>query len=250
MPWYEKAASLDPGDLDTPAEVAHAHWELGDDAEAERWLARMPPSSEGTVWVHYVAALLYLDRGDEASARRHAQRAADLDPFTMFLIRGDDLRRGDYATARARYAKAFPQLFAKNLPEFNERDVFAAIDLALVLQHSGEGERAKALLDRSETYLRAVPRMGPQGYGISDVVIHALRGDTAKALTKLREAERAGWRALWRYHRDFDPNLASIRNEPEFKAVFADIKRDMARQRARLAARPKNAPLELTDASR
>ena len=28
------------------------------------------------------------------------------------------------------------------------------------------------------------------------------------------------------------PDLASIRNEPEFKAVFADIERDMAQQRA------------------
>ena len=43
--------------------------------------------------------------------------------------------------------------------------------------------------------------------------------------------------------RDSDPALAPIRNEPEFKAVFADIERDMAEQRARLAARPKDAPL-------
>ena len=32
----------------------------------------------------------------------------------------------------------------------------------------------------------------------------------------------------------------------EFKAVFADIEGDMAQQRARLAARPKDAPLELS----
>ena len=44
-----------------------------------------------------------------------------------------------------------------------------------------------------------------------------------------------------------NPTLASIRNEPEFKAVFADIERDMAQQRARLAARPKDAPLDLAD---
>ena len=90
--------------------------------------------------------------------------------------------------------------------------------------------------------------MGPLGRGVSDVAIHALRGETVMALAKLREAEQAGWRELWRYHRDFDPNLASIRNDPEFKAIFADIERDMAQQRARLAARPKDAPLELTDA--
>jgi hypothetical protein len=56
----------------------------------------------------------------------------------------------------------------------------------------------------------------------------------------------AGWREpQWRYFRDHDPNLASIRNEPEFKAAFADIARDMAQQRARLAARPQDAPLDL-----
>jgi hypothetical protein len=116
-----------------------------------------------------------------------------------------------------------------------------------VLQHTGEGERAKALLDRCEAYLATIPRMGTSGYGIADVVIHALRGDTSTALAKLREAEQAGWRTSWRYARDFDPNLASIRNEPEFKAVFADIERDMAQQRARLASRPKDAPLDLAD---
>ena len=76
--------------------------------------------------------------------------------------------------------------------------------------------------------------------------IHALRGDKAKALAALREAEQAGWRGpFWRSYRDVDPALASIRDEPEFKAVFADIERDMARQRAELAARPKDAPLAL-----
>ena len=168
----------------------------------------------------------------------------------MALIRDDDLRKGDYSTARARYAKAFPELLAKELPKLTHSAAWAAIELALVLQHTGEGQRAKALLDRSEAHFRKIPRMGFWGYAISDVAIHSLRGETAVALRKLREAEQAGWRNRWRYARDFDPNLASIRNEPEFKAVFADIERDMAQQRAELAARPKDAPLELTDASR
>jgi hypothetical protein len=97
------------------------------------------------------------------------------------------------------------------------------------------------LLDRSEQSNQTSTRLGKRGYGIADVQIHAMRGDKTKALAALREAEKAGWRGLfWRYYRDFDPNLASIRNEPEFKAVFADIERDMARQRAELAKRPKD----------
>jgi len=63
-------------------------------------------------------------------------------------------------------------------------------------------------------------------------------------ITSARRACRSAW-PLWRYYRDFEPNLDSIRNEPEFKAIFADIERDMAKQRATLAARPKDAPLDL-----
>ena len=245
IPWFEKAASLDPGRSEVLSRLAITYWELGDDAEAGRWLTRALAIGEGTAYSNFVAALLYLDRGDEESAREHAQRAAELDPRYVFLIRDHDRRKGDYASARTRYAKSFPELFAKELPAFRDRDAFAAIDLALVLQHTGESERAKALLDRSEAYLQTIPRMGPLGRGFSDVAIHALRGETVMALAKLREAEQAGWRELWRYHRDFDPNLASIRNEPEFKAIFAEIERDMAQQRARLAARPRDAPLDL-----
>ena len=75
------------------------------------------------------------------------------------------------------------------------------------------------------------------------------RGETREALKALRDAERAGWRGpVWRFFRDHDANLESIRNEPDFKAIFADIERDMADQRARLAARPKDAPLEIAEA--
>jgi tetratricopeptide (TPR) repeat protein len=244
VPWYKKAATMDPGNPELPAALAYSHWQLGDDAEAGRWLKKVLANGEGTTFTNAVAAMVYLASGEGTLARRHAQRAAELDPLNMFLLRDYDLLKGDYATARARYVKAFPHLFAMELPVFSLRDL-VAIDLALVLQHTGEGERAKMLLDHSEAYLRTIPRMGLSGYGIADVAIHALRGDTSTALAKLRKAERAGWRVSWRYLRDFDPNLASIRNEPEFKAVFADIEADMKEQRARLASRPKDSPLTL-----
>jgi Tfp pilus assembly protein PilF len=245
MAWYEKASSLDPGNPEYPATIALRHWDLGNDGEARRWLDRALALGEGTAYTNFVAADLYFERGEEASTRKHAQLAAAMDPWTIVLIRDHDIRQGHYAAARDRYAKAYPELFSTELPKLTDRAAFATIKLALVLQHTGEGERAEVLLDRGEAYLRTAPRMGRQGYGISDVAIHALRGERTMALAKLREAERAGWRQRWRYARDFDPDLASLRNEPEFKAVFADIERDMARQRARLAALPKDAPLEL-----
>jgi TolB-like protein/Tfp pilus assembly protein PilF len=248
IPWYEAAAERDPGDPTHAAYMAFANHELGNDAVAGRWIARTLGMGEGNAWSNFVLALHYLARGDEKAARQHAARAAALDPDYLFLMRDFDRRQGDYSAARARYAASFPHLLTPELPTLNDREARAAIDLALVLQHTGESEQAKLLLDRSEKYVRTIPRMGTYGYGVSDVAIHALRGDTPRALARLREAERAGWRGGWhgwRYYRDFDPNLASIRNEPKFKAVFADIERDMARQRAELAKRPKDAPLDL-----
>jgi hypothetical protein len=53
-------------------------------------------------------------------------------------------------------------------------------------------------------------------------------------------AQELGWRGpFWRHYRKHERALASIQNEPEFKSIFDDIQRDMARQRACLAARPK-----------
>jgi hypothetical protein len=51
-------------------------------------------------------------------------------------------------------------------------------------------------------------------------------------------------RGFWRFYRDLDPALASIRNELEFKAIFTDIERDMTEQRARVAARPRDTHLD------
>jgi TolB-like protein/Tfp pilus assembly protein PilF len=245
VPWFEKSASLDSENPVTLAVVVEAYWHLGNDAEAMRWLSRMLSKGPGTAYSNLVAALVYLQRGDKESALSFAHRAAESDPQALFLLRDDDIRKGDYRTARARYAQAIPEMFAADLPAFSERDVSVALDIARVLQNTGERERARALLDRSETLVRSIPRLGDYGYGFMDVAIYAMRGETSRALESLRESERSGARAYWRYYRDFAPNVDSIRNQPEFKVIFADIERDMARQRAALAARPKDLPLDL-----
>jgi TolB-like protein len=247
VPNVKRAIALDPGNPEYPAYLASLYLELGDESAARRVLAgslaRWTASPFSSGW----AAFVYSSMGDGAAAERHARRAFDDQPrswFTIEMLRNADLRRTDYAAARARYEKGYPELF-EPAPKVDTANYNAAIGLALVLQKAREQERAQALLDRAEQAIRTVPRLGENGCRYADVEIHALRGDKKRALAALREAEKAGWRASWRYARDVDPNLDSIRDEPEFKAVFADIERDMARQRAELAARPKDAKLEL-----
>ena len=249
VPLVETAVRLDPGGPRVMVTLAMLQLDLGDDAGAERLiesgLARWPDSAE----VISISAYSSLYRGDGERSRHAAQKLFDLDPrgsSGLELLRNGDLLAGHPEVARARYARTYPELLTPKSPEVNASNWGGAIDLALVLQNMGEDAAARVLLDRSEPLMRATPRLGLLGHGIVDAQIHALRGEKAKALAALREAGRAGWRGpLWRYFRDFEPNLASIRNEPEFKSVFADIERDMARQRAELVAGPKDAPLDL-----
>jgi TolB-like protein/Tfp pilus assembly protein PilF len=250
IPFVEKAIELDTSGSWYKKELARIYLDLQDDNRAEQWLDRAADGGKADA----VRAYLYLYRGKQAKALAYARNALTIDGRdweALVLLRNADLEARDFNAARSSYARAFPELLADQGPTVDPLNYIAAIDLSLVLQGTGERARAAQLLDRSQTLIRTWPRLGPWGYRISDVQIDSLRGEKGQALAKLREAEAAGWRGpTWRYFRDFDPNLATIRNEPEFRAVFADIERDMAEQRARLAARPKDAPLELTDASR
>ena len=248
VPFVAKAIELDPSRPDFAWSLAVFYEDLGDEARAtqlvesamQRW-----PTNEAVI---SMSAAVNMMRGDRDAAFRYARKALEINPQgagALSMLANADLEKGDSKTARARYARAYPQLLGSGPSTIDGSSYYVAIDLARVLQNTGESGRARTLLDRSEQFIRTLPTMGSGGYGLADVQIHALRGDRAKALAALREAEKAGWRGpFWRYYRDFDPSLASIRNEPEFKAVFADIARDMARQRAELAARPKNATLD------
>jgi tetratricopeptide (TPR) repeat protein len=252
VPLLQRAAALDPDNPILEFYLARLYLDLGDDVEASRVIeaARKRWPDHGAVLV--ASAEMHMNRGESDAALQVSQRLLALDSWAidpddvLRWLRDADLKRGDFQAARRRYAKAYPALLEPTPPTIDGSNWRAAIDVAPVLQATGAGAAANALLDRAGKFIKTIPRLGLAGYGVADVRIQALRGEKRAALAALRETEKAGWRGPnWRYYRDFDRNLASIRNEPEFKAVFADIERDMARQRAELAARPKDAPLNL-----
>ena len=263
IPWWEQAQQRDPEGPVFANWLAQAHAELGLDSDARRWSDVARSLGAETFYTARTSALIHLYRGALEHSAQAAERALAIwptDTLALRLLRDVDLRAGRLVRARARYAIAYPELVAPGVPQLDIESFIAAVDLALVLQQTGERARAELLLSRASEFRRSLGDSVLKGsglvelsygyYGIADARIAALRGRPAEALAELRQAERRGWRAGWRYHRDHDPAFATIRNEPEFKAIFADIERDMAQQRARLATRPKDAPLELTDASR
>ncbi len=227
--------------------LAQMYLDVGQYERAEETLDAAATATSGTTAWGY----LHLYRGEPEQALSSALRAFEVDrrdDQSLALLRDAALAADDPQSARTLYERSFPELLAAS-PAIDATNFDAAIDLALVLQKTSEAGLATELLQRAEAWVVANPRLGIRGYGIGDARIQMLRGRHGAALAMLQQAQQSGWRGpLWRYYRDFDPVLAPVRNDPVFKAAFAAIERDMARQRAELAARPPGVPAPPVDA--
>ena len=98
----------------------------------------------------------------------------------------------------------------------------------------GEEQRANDMLDGALAVIEARPRLGTGGFWVNDARIHAIRQRPDEALHALRTAADSGWRFQTWYHLEFDPNLESIRGTPEFAAIDAAVKADLAAQAERV----------------
>jgi tetratricopeptide (TPR) repeat protein len=245
--WQRKGISLDPGEPWGSIFLGFIYLDLGDPDRAEYWFKRAqklaPP---GNPMLSAIMEPLYLFRGDEVKALDQARNTLTFNPtaeYSLAHLRNHDLQAGRNAEARDRYEQAYPALFGADELAIDDDNFVPAIDLALVLTRTGEQERAKLLLDRSLAFIRTTPRLGMNGYGISDVLIYALQGKTGMALAALREAVDQGWRGNWWFYLKHDPGLDSIRGEPEFRQALEEIRADMAAQLERVRTLEANGEL-------
>jgi len=158
-------------------------------------------------------------------------------------LRNHGLQAGEYTEAQARYEKACLIWLAENESRIDRTNYRPAIDLALMLQRKGAQERADQILNRCLTVIQSMPRLGTEGFGISDALIYAQQGKTKEALAALRQAIDERWRTYSWYYFEHDANLDSIRQEPEFQAMWDEVKTDMAEQLVRLHEREANGEL-------
>ena len=111
-----------------------------------------------------------------------------------------------------------------------------AIDTAQLLQRENHYNEAKKLL-------RAAITAYEKPYAVTETWLapgkaHALAllGEKQAALKELRHQVDKGWRLLWRWNTELNPNFESLREDPEFQAIVEFLDMDMARQLESLRA--------------
>jgi len=145
------------------------------------------------------------------------------------ILRDRYLAADQVERARAFYAERAPAIFEPDRL-LQGMDFRRAIDLYPVLVRTGERELADILLDKAESFVQGRFRLSTGGYMWADVEIHALRGDTDKALAAMRSAIDEGLRWDWNLLSQA-LNLQSLWDEPEFQAMLAELEADMAVRR-------------------
>jgi TolB-like protein/DNA-binding winged helix-turn-helix (wHTH) protein/Tfp pilus assembly protein PilF len=247
---YAKDLSLGASGPQFSAPLGSLFLDLGDPNEGEYWIKQSIEQGPERFSPNYAMQLLGVYQGDEATAWDYGRKAVELwwnpgkhDWPALKLLRDHELRAGRYPEARALYETSHPELLDREVPKVHNWNYKAAIDLALVLSRTGEQAQADLLLNRSFQYIQTVPRLGAAGYGIADVQIYALQGSKQMALSALRQAIDERWREGWWYFLKHDPNLESLHNEPEYRAMIEEIEADMAGQLAHVREMVRNGEL-------
>jgi TolB-like protein/Tfp pilus assembly protein PilF len=234
--WYQKAVEHDALSPSLASAQAIAYLEIGDPDAARIFVDRAIKMSPRTFWPLWTSLLLNHYVGDDEAARRDAHILLEVYPRNWGAhkyLRNADIAQGRFEVAALRYARAFPELTEYEEPLVIPSNLAAALDLAQVLQHLDQPERASDLLQGALTATETLPRLGTDGFWIADVQAYALQGHSDKALAALREAIDQGWRVLAWFYLDHDPNLESIRGHAEFQRQRARITADMAAQAKR-----------------
>ena len=238
--WMSNALEVDPTDAGTMSFLAFMYLTLGDFDTAERWLDRSIVAQSDNV-IQKATRLSLLILRDNKNERGEAENLAndvyaqikatsEFGGFFLSHLRDIDIANGRYDEALQRYATIFPEIVSADEPGINRANFYVAVEIAYLHIQSGEEEQGRALLEAAISIINTVPILSIDGGGWGNARTYALLGRRDEALAELQRGVDAGWRMDWRYAFDHDPIFASLRDEPDFAAMRAEIATDMAEQ--------------------
>jgi hypothetical protein len=233
---YVKAFELDSQSVEIPAEAAFLLLDLGDVASAERWVELAEHNSGGGHLGNDARFWLTLYRGDEVSAEaisrvlaETVQRIYPGSHYTGYLAWLRQLHGADPQLATQAYMRLAPELLQEEL-RVGAWNHGVAISLADWMRRSGDAVTADLLLEKS---LSVISQTTDPYYPPARTTAYLLQGDTQRALAALREAVDGGWRSGW-WLLEREPIYEPLWELPEYQALMAEVRADMAAQLARV----------------
>jgi TolB-like protein/DNA-binding winged helix-turn-helix (wHTH) protein/Tfp pilus assembly protein PilF len=242
LAWYLKGIARDPGHAHITALVGALYLSLGDADRARLWFQKAADMYQTDSLSRFFRDFMPVD-APPADADALLQLLRELPPshFTALgtrLFRKAALQTGDIDGIEGFFRQYWPELLAPQ-PAVNANNFGVATDVAWLHLARGERDRAAVLLDRVHEVLRDPEQRSiePPEWSFPMVEVEALtlQGRKTEALAALRRAVDSGWRVEW-WQVESDPTLASISAEPEFRAMIAEVKADLAAQLERVRA--------------
>ncbi len=245
--WLDRMIELDPDDYELRGSQTYIHVSLGATETAERYIKEgleMGPDQPAVLaaWGHF-QYFTGNREGAVATARSALVNKVDDRWWShrhfLRFIRDAAIENGNYDESLAWYRQLTPELFEES-PVIEVNNILKAVDLALLLQLIDQQEQADRLLRAAIDFYdeRYMPGSATYPLGNAKVDALALQGKKEEALAELRRVIDDGWRSAWQYSTYLNPNLASLHDDPEFKAMIAEIEADMAAQLERLRKTP------------
>ncbi len=240
LPWATRAIRTDPGNPAYAVLLAQSYMHLGDSKTAERWLAKATDIQPDSDDIAFANLLLAIYRNDGEGALSQARLMLDRQPdsdgsdLAMAQLRDHDLAENRPERARQRYRERYPEIFGPGGPVISYANSSPAEDIAYLLLQSGEKPQAKEMLEQIFKINASLPLLGGNGTFFGNAKVYALMGRKPEALAELRRGIDANWRTFWRYFFDHDAVFESLRDNPEFQAMRAEVAADMAAQLARV----------------
>lgn len=268
-PGMRRVLELDPDYQPALQRYAKYRWMHGELAEAAQIIDHAIEVDPENPWSRHTAAAIYLDLGDEDSARRVADatpssrnterillglyagdwRAAGEAAYSAAgreynlyeswgvpeAVRDHAMRTGDYARAIAYLEDRYK--LAGDDPRLDISNFRAAAYLAQLLRATGDTVRSKQLLDRLPAAIDvSVPRYGTVFVLRTKATVQFLAGDRDVALRTLADSFASNDLAQWWYTLERDPLWEPLHADAVFVATVAQVRARVAREQAALAS--------------
>ncbi len=223
--WQKKARTIDPTKPISYAQIALYYSALADDAKTDQYFKRaidLQPDNPAFAYVRMWNWYLMQNRFQEA----------ENDNEKIYSLNHD--------TAGYEDRDCWVSLCTGNFVRAKEMAEKCAVrgdsaNLARVFWKEGRKEIARKIFNAEIDACRKSIEQGNEnnGYLIAISSMYAVQEERSQALLWLRKAIDGGW--CWYRAAMFDFDLASIRDDPQFRQMMAEVKANVEKQRQRLA---------------